>query len=437
MASGRVRGILWKHLHARAGPLPATDGLDPTALDANALLPSEAFAQTLRAVAERDGAASLVRIGRDYATLWSRTFPTLVRHTAGRPRDMLGLVANEVMPYLRGHPLAARAESPTTGQLALRLEDDLPAPYLQGLLEGFFALAQCDAAARHDGGGLWSVRVQVDATARLQHMAHLATTLRIPYLVTALAGTLVGLAAAPDPTWLRALAVLVGIFSAQAAANAMPDLLGPTSPLQPRKPRLWLALQLGGSATVAALCAAWLALAAPIVLAFAATGALAAVVYPFLRRMGLGPVVTALAHGPILTAAVAISVDPLSDPLTAARAGIPVGLAAAALLVVGDMADRPLDEAAGDRTLAVRLPGRSQMLAFAVPLGAALAAAAIVLWPDRILGILSLAALSTAAGFLVVHVARHAADPSGLAPARLATLILHVGITGTIIGGFL
>ncbi len=429
-----MRGILWAHLlqaHPRAVPEP----LAPGPAD---LVPAAPFADALAAVARAHGPAEMGRLAEDYVALWARTFPTLVRHLRGRPHRTLQLWAGEVYPFLRGERLAARLERGARPGARLALADDLPAGFVAPLVAAFVSLSGAEASCRPVASGLFEVTWRVPAGHRLAAAVQQANLLRVPLLAAALLAAFAGLAAgsavgpAPPGAWL---AVLGGIGSAQAGANAVQDLRGGdrTGPFGDLRPsRSWSWFQAAGGYGTAAACGAWLWLAGrPGVAAFAALGLAAGLLYAGLRDRGAGPFLAGITYGPLAVVGAAYAVaGPAALSWDAAMAtvgpaSLVMGALAAALVFAGDVADRPLDEAGGRRTLSVRLPQGRQVAAYAALLGAGLAglAAAGILFGHAsfvnwaLLGLLPAAVLSR-------RLHAHLDDPHGLAPVRAGTLAL-------------
>jgi 1,4-dihydroxy-2-naphthoate octaprenyltransferase len=416
MEHGQVRAILGRH--AGAGGPSATS--DPTLL-----VP----AGVLRRALEPLPGAEQRRLAHDYAALWRRTFRTLARHLRGRPERALALFAEEVYPFLRGDRRAARVERVAAREARVLLADDLPAPYLCGLLEGFVGLSGAEAVARPDGAGAFTVAYRVAAADRAARLAQQLAALRLPLLACALLSALVGLAAAAAEGPVgpaAAAAVVAGVLGAQAGANALHSLRGPAA--NPMRPAAPLALMRAAAAAGYAVALAALVLlglgrpgAAPGLGALAALGLALGLAYTRVRARGLGPAVAGLTYGALLPAGAAFAVG--GPWLPAVLAGLPLGLLAAALLLVDNLADRPLDEAGGQRTLAVRLPPRATVNAYA-----ALVLGAVVLLAPG--GWLLPALLAPPAALLAAQVRRHAGDPPGLGVARLGTLALLIAAAG-------
>ncbi len=400
MEVGQVRCILWSHLRAHDATADVP-GSDP-----NALVPADPLAKALQAYGAKHGEDALRALGADYSQLWHRTFRRLVRHHRGRPDLMLALFTREVFPYLRGDPLAARLESRRT----VRLRDDLPAAYLQGLLEGFIGLTGATATANQQGD-VWHIQIRLAARHRLAATARTLAALRIPLLVVALLAMAAGFYSAV-PAAPQLIAVVAGVLGAQLGANALPDLRHRATHMEFRMPENVARTQLVVGGVLAFGALVYLLPSAPLLPYLALAGVAASGAYPWLRDRGFGTALLVL-HA-ILIAGGAAHVAGAS--LAAGfLAGAPVGLAAAALAHLADVADRPVDMAQGRRTLAVRLPTKSDAWLY----GAFLGASALAILPYHIAGALLLGALAPA---LAILAARSMDTPSRLAPLRLATM---------------
>ncbi|MFO1532509.1 MAG: prenyltransferase [Thermoplasmatota archaeon] len=438
MDTGQVRAILGIHLgrlHPQA--MPAL-GADP-----NALVESWTVAEALRQVAALKGDVALREAAEDYVALWARTFRTLVRQLRGRPERAIALFAEEFYPFLRGDRLAARVESAEPRRARLLLLADLPEAYLAGLLASFVALSGATASVRVLGAGRFEVQHRVEAFDRLVPITQQMTVLRAPLVLAAVLACLLGVAmaaqhsGAPLPAG-RVAAVLVGAVAVQMGANAFHDLrhphpAGPLRLLAPTRRRLvW---QARAGYAVAGACGLYLALAAPIIWAFAGLGLVVSTLFGRLRGRGWGPLLAGLTYGPLMAGGAYHAFIPLDlAPGVLWQNMLPtaaLGLSAAAMLHLDDLADRPLDEAGGQRTLAVRLPRQRQAAVFD-----ALAVLAVVAWAFAIVPIhgpillpffllavaVPLVAVVGIAG--IVH--RHLDDFAGLASARVAYLALHL-----------
>lgn len=390
-------------------------------------------------------ANDLSALAADYVTLWSRTFPTLVRHLRGRPEHALHLWCNEVYPYLRGERRAARVESRDGTTTRIALAGDLPTPYLAGLLEAFVGLSGARTEVRHAGGEVFEVRHRIHPADRLARAMQSLAVLRIPLLLTGALSVLVGtgLAWTPMSRWWEPVLVLAGALSAQAAANALQALrrrgLGPFDPVAPR--RGWLRFTLVGGYLVAAAVAAWFtATGRSWVLAFGAAGLATSLAYPWLRDHALGPVSAALVHGPlILLGTLYAMTGALAqwDLWVLLAASAPVGGLTGAILWLDDMADRPLDEARGRRTLAVRLPRGRHLLGYTALVATGLLGAFALAFLRLPASAAALALVTIPPALILVRmVQRHLDDPRRLASARLGTLALHT-VTATTLAAVL
>jgi 1,4-dihydroxy-2-naphthoate octaprenyltransferase len=433
MEHGQVRAILGRHAQRGQGTAVASRPSDPTLLVPASLLRGALAA--LDATGQR-------ALAHDYVHLWARTFRTLARHLRGRPERAITLFAEEVYPFLRGDRRAARVARLASREARVLLADDLPEPYLCGLLEGFVGLSGAKAIARPEGGGSFTVSFRVAAAERAARLAQQLATLRLPLLASAALAALTGIGlvvafvpeVAIDPA--RAALVVAGAVSAQAGASALVDLASrrPGGPLRATLPsRTALLAQAALASLLAVAAGVLLAVETPVVLLFAGAGLLAGLLLPRIVGRGFGPFAALLLYGPLigLGAFHAFDVGALhAQHAVWGLATLPLAFCAAALLFLNDLADRPLDEAGGRRTLAVTLPRRRQALFYAALLAGALvslvATAALGGWPQLALGA---AVLGVPAAVLGLRVARELDDPHGLAPARLGTVafLLAVG----------
>lgn len=410
---GQVRAILWQHLHRvhpEAPPCPATDPNDLLeAADLAAALPSDENAQR--------------QLGAEYARLWARTFKTLVRHLRGRPDQTLRVITSDVLPYLRNDRLAARADRAEHGW-RLVIDPGLPLAYVAGITTGILEATGARATATVDGQELHVV-VRLMPRERIVAWVRAAAQLRLPLLVTSFLAAAVGLAVAhADISVWQITAVLLGTLAAQSAANASHDLRRRPDPHPFHAQQLgrpWLWFQATGSYGLAGLCLSYLAARHPIAIVFAVVGVAISASYAAARDRGLGPVVAGITHGPLIVWGAAAAVGSsalLATPGPAMLLAVPTGATAAALVLLDDLSDRPLDEAAGRRTLVVRLaPDRSirlfqtTLLTGWVGLAVWVAIAGGPLW---LLATTALLALTVGA-----IVGRHADDPGRLSAARL------------------
>jgi 1,4-dihydroxy-2-naphthoate polyprenyltransferase len=426
-----MRAALWLHFAARTAT-PAPRGSD----DPNALMPAEPFAGALREHASEHGEDALRALGRDYARLWGRTFGTLVRHMRGRPEQALHLFASEVYPFRRGDRRAARLDTQGRGRARLVLETDLPAAYLEGLVEAFVGLSGAQTECRHRGQETFEVRHRVMPPDRMARILHQLGAMRVPFVLAALVAALVGAAAARaigQLAPLRLLIVLGGTLAVQAGGNALHDLRSRADrgPFQaPLLPAWLLWATIGGGYAVGAAAGLYLMLTGtPWVAAWAAAGLLLSLLYALVRDQGLGPLLAGITYGPLVATGALhafIGFGPVEAYFGVAVASLPLGLLAAAVVYVNDLADRPLDQAAGRRTLVVRLPRQGHLVGYAaLVLAGGIGVWAALWWhlgPPALGGLLALAA---GAG-LAWTVRHHLDDPRGLAPARLGTLTLHL-----------
>lgn len=435
MEHGQVRAILGRHAagpaHA-ASAAPAAPAAGARA-DPTLLVPASALRQALAARTAPEQRA----LARDYAALWARTFRTLARHLRGRPERALALFAEEIYPFLRGDRRAARVERVAGREARVLLPPDLPEAYHCGLLEGFVGLSGARARARHEGAGSFAVSYEVGPGDRLARGAQVVTALRLPLLACALLSALTAVAlAATTEGWdaRLAVAILVGVVAAQLGANTLHDLRRPAgSPLAPvglarAVLRAANTLAYAAAAACAALIAWW---SGPGILVFAAIGLLLGVAYARFRASGLGPLVAGVTYGLLIPAGALYAFEPafLASPVVAPLFALPLGLMATALLLLDNIADRPLDEAGGQRTLAVRLGSHAQAKAFILLVALALAWLPLTAWPWLTpLPFVLVALLLVPAAWLAHRVWTRADDPRALAAPRLAVFMLLVAV---------
>ncbi len=446
MDEASVRAIALRHLASRHRPGVGLDagGAAGDPGDPARLVPAGPFGAALQELEDRQGAAALRELGHDYARLWARTFRPLVRHLRGRPRDALNLFASEVYPFLRGQARAARIERAGPRDAVVLLAPDLPPAYLEGMVAGFVELTRAEATCRHLGGERFEVSYAVAQADRLAWLGLQFASLRVPFIVAAATAALVGLGIAGATGYtdsLRVAATLIAVLAVQGGANALHHLRtrrprGPLSPPEP--PSAWYRVWMVSGYGVGSLIGLWLAKDAPG-LALAGTAGLGlSILYARLHDVGFGPAVAGITYGPLITLGALHALVGWSNPdvhVVGLLASIPLGLLAAALFYVNDLADRPLDEAAGKRSLLVRLPRSGHAAGFALLVGvglAGLAAVLVVTLSTDALPLILLAAASLAAIRLVQMVQQNVDDPAGLAGARFGALALHA-IAGAIL----
>jgi 1,4-dihydroxy-2-naphthoate polyprenyltransferase len=199
-------------------------------------------------------------------------------------------------------------------------------------------------------------------------------------LTAALSPVLVGTAAAADVIAWRAVAALIVSFGMQIGVNYANDLfdakrgVDTTERVGPRRATAsglvtpgQMKVAMFGAFGVA--CAAGLALAAAVGWELLVVGALAVAAglaysggsRPY-ASYGLGEVFVFVFFGLVATAGSAYVHDERLTQI-AYVAALPVGLLAVAILVVNNLRDIATDEAAGKRTLAVRIgPARTRLL---------------------------------------------------------------------------
>jgi len=445
MEDGLVRGALWLHLASTVGIRPPEEARDP-----NALLPAAPLAAALEAQGGASGRTEerLRGLAHAYVTLWGRTFRTLVRHLRGRPEHALRLFAEEVYPFLRGARRAARLEERRRGSARLVLQEDLPAAYLAGLAEAFVALSGAETRCEARGHEVFEVSYRIANPDRLARTFAQISAMRVPFLLAAIVAAGVGIAGASAAGAflpLRAAAVVIGVLAVQAGANALHELRGRREggPFSAPPLPAWLLWSTAGAGyTGGAAAGVYLIVTGSgWILAWAFIGLGLSLLFALFQDQGYGPFLAGLTYGPLVaTGAYHALVGPASaaDYLGVALAGLPLGALAAAMVYVNDLADRPLDQAAGRRTLLVRLPRRSHVIGYAALVGSgALGLVAAGWFHTRLapfaglLGVAAPVAALALAGVLASAlltrlVGRHVDDPHGLAPARVGTLALHL-----------
>lgn len=476
LAQPRVRAILLDHAMGRLGEpvaaavagapstvVPGPAALDgwstPVAADPTRLVPAQQLAAVLQRLAARGGPDAVRAAGRDYIALWARTFRTLAGHLRARPERALSLFADELYPFLRGERLASRLErrpTDTASQARVVLVPGLPEEYCCGLLEGMLEVSGCTGTVDAVGGGAFDVRIQIPAAQRLARVMQAAATLRLPLLAAALLAGLVGAAAALTQAprtglrdlgawvnltnpWLRAPIAALAVLAVQGAANAWHDLRSPApgGPIAPWRPaRVWLWGQVAVGYSFAAGAGTLLAPASPWILAFVPLGLAASLLYHRVRDHGMGILLVALTHGPLIAFGVLVAARPDATTATVVLtllASLPVGALAAAVRTLDDLADRPLDEAGGRRTLAVRLPAVRMAWVYAALLAASVGvlaalAAALARMHGELLSWTLVAALAACGMVLARRVRANLDDPGALAAARAGTIAVHVAV---------
>lgn len=408
-----VRTILWKHLqqvHGGEATLPE---------DPNHPVLAKDFIDQLGALSRRDQRA----LAASYIHLWKRSFRSLAKQLRGRPEYAVRLFCHELYPFLTANRLAGRTVRVGPRDAVCHLEPGLPRAYQEGLLQAFMELTGATISLKQDPEGI-HVRYQVPKADRAVRLARDLTLLRIPLLLTALAAAAIGFVYAGNWTWWSWL-ILPGALAVQSGANALQDLRAPRSgSLLPRDaPRWWLWFQLLGSEIVAlglgivvSLHVGW------HIWAFAGAGAAIGVIYPWLRDQGLGPFVAGFVYGPLMTMGAAYAAG-AHGSWELFLISTPLGALSAALLFVDDLAEQPLDEAGGKRTLAVRLPRAQHFIGYASLVAVGIGFAAGIGWQStwRLLFLLPLLFALP----ILARVRANINDHHGLAPARLATLALH------------
>ena len=260
-------------------------------------------------------------------------------------------------------------------------------------------------------------------------------------LVAGFVPVLVGTAAAGRPIAWRVLAALVVSLALQVAVNLANDLfdarrgVDPPDRVGPRRAVAsgLLSARAAGAAIATALgiaAVAGLALAlavGPQLIALGALCLLAALGYSGGPRpygsAALGEVFVFVFFGLVATAGSAYVQSERIDAVALA-ASVPVGLLAAAILVVNNLRDIPTDRRAGKRTLAVVLGAAGTRTLFTALVAGAFASLTLVAWAARSPApLLALGALPLARR--PVALARHE-DGAPLVAALTATARLEL-----------
>ncbi len=163
-------------------------------------------------------------------------------------------------------------------------------------------------------------------------------------------------------------------------------------------------------------------------LALGALSTAAGVAYtagPFpLAYRGLGEVFVFAFFGPVAVCGTEL-VQRGSVSALAVAASVPVGLLAAAILVVNNVRDVDTDARAGKRTIAVRLGAASTRDLYALLVGAALVAPILLKWSALAPPSVLLALGAALAAWAPLHVVRHGTGPA-LNRALAQTARLHL-----------
>jgi 1,4-dihydroxy-2-naphthoate octaprenyltransferase len=479
-----LRGLAWQHFEAAWRPRlgdPAWQALarDAGLPDAQRLDPFQGHAAGpfLRALALLDqrhgtGDGALAReAGRLAAQHWAQSYRHLARQVKGQPRRTLGLLCDEILPWLLDAPGAARVEDTGEEGALVHLPPALPPAYAQGLLEGFLALAGAPHARVAAQGQRFACSWEGPAPAEARTAAALRL-LRLPWLAAALVPAMLGAAlawrdGAFDPFVLGL--TLLGIALFQLGSNVANDWFdhrskadeGNHTPTRFSGGSRVIQRGLLSSQAVLALAAgllaggvaAGLALALHLqaaqgvglleLLALGVAGFALGVAYtapPFrLAHRGLGQLAVGLGFGPLIVAGtylaqrIAATGEVVVSPAALAFS-VPIGALVAAVLLIHEVPDAPWDAAAGKRTLAVRLRGRTTLAYGALLLlayGSLALAALAFAWP-------ALLALLPAPLAVVAwrRLRRDHAHPWRLLPANALTVALALA-TGLLLAGAL
>jgi len=155
-----------------------------------------------------------------------------------------------------------------------------------------------------------------------------------------------------------------------------------------------------------------------------------------LVHRGLGEVVVALGFGPIMTLG-AYFVQAQEYDLEPLLASLPVGILIALVLYVNEVPDRPADEAAGKRTLPVRLSKGTIVNAYAAAVGLAFAMIVVFALVGWIVRPALIAVLAAPLAVPVYRALKEFYDqPYALMPAMARNIQLHLATGVLLILGY-
>jgi len=155
-----------------------------------------------------------------------------------------------------------------------------------------------------------------------------------------------------------------------------------------------------------------------------------------LVHRGLGEVVVALGFGPIMTLG-AYFVQAQEYDLEPLLASLPVGILIALVLYVNEVPDRPADEAAGKRTLPVRLSKGTIVNAYAAAVGLAFAMIVVFALVGWIVRPALIAVLAAPLAVPVYRALKEFYDqPYALMPAMAKNIQLHLATGVLLILGY-
>ena len=155
-----------------------------------------------------------------------------------------------------------------------------------------------------------------------------------------------------------------------------------------------------------------------------------------LVHRGLGEVVVALGFGPIMTLG-AYFVQAQEYDLEPLLASLPVGILIALVLYVNEVPDRPADEAAGKRTLPVRLSKGTIVNAYAAAVGLAFAMIVVFALVGWIVRPALIAVLAAPLAVPVYRTLKEFYDqPYALMPAMARNIQLHLATGVLLILGY-
>ena len=276
-------------------------------------------------------------------------------------------------------------------------------------------------------------------------------------LPAAVAPVLVGTSLAVNSGDLRALAFICALLGAtfiQVGTNLSNDYsdarrgadtedrLGPVRvTAQGLVPPRQVLLATYVSFSLAVLCGAYLvAVAGPLLLAVGAASILAGVLYTGGPRPygyeGLGELFVFLFFG-IVAVTGSYFVQRQTLPWEAFALAVPVGLLAAAILLVNNIRDLETDRRAGKRTLAVRLGRSSARRLYAAMLWAAFAAALVPFIAGSLSAWLLLTLLAAPIALPIVRIVQTRTDGPSLNAALARTAMLQLAFCVLLSAGVL
>ena len=285
---------------------------------------------------------------------------------------------------------------------------------------------------------------------------------RLPFLTATLVPVLLGIAVAgwnDGFNWWVALLTVIGGACIHLGLNVANDVFDTTSgadaanvnPTQFSGGSRVVHYGLMSLRTITLLSAGFYAVGIAIGVVLAATrgwdllwlgvaGVLLSLFYtaPPLRLVhrGVGEVVVALGFGPIMTLG-AYFVQAQEYDLEPLLASLPVGILIALVLYVNEVPDRPADEAAGKRTLPVRLSKEAIVNGYAAAVGLAFAMIVVFAVAGWIVRLALIAVLAAPLAVPVYRALKEFYDqPYALMPAMAKNIQLHLATGVLLILGY-